>query len=477
MRVLAMLRKSYANSSIRHLPARSNANETSNLKTHHSPTHQQPPTFTNPLATGPPTYRSSAPQAKMNAHCHPESKSNALLTPSEREAKKRLKGELKFQRKVKKLETRIKHAISRNDPVIEQSTREELEDLLSKKAGDENDSQLQRRPQLSLSLCESSPSNNVEGQAALDEVLAILLRLLSSDNDDDKDKVHDEKVKQTKTARHLLRNMTKGTQSKSMFQDVTALRGYVRQKFHGRAALIIESLGKLSPKSLEVATSSIYSHIDIDQQHEHEQQIEIMNMCWEKLGTVEKVCSLGCGPGNDAVGLIVFLRNYFHRKEEDGIKEAFMLDYAISEWKGAVLDDLIPILEPEYKVSCESCDVTKPIGNDSTIEQFVKDSDIFLTSYVLTETRNLWGQFIVRLVEVAKVGALLNFAEPVPWQLHRLIRMAAGPEPFLSDASPEINFSPLQRLRFVWIDTSMHFPDLQKLDGRSGPAVLLAIKV
>lgn len=38
MRVLAMLRKSYANSSIRHLPARSNADETTSKLTTHQPT-------------------------------------------------------------------------------------------------------------------------------------------------------------------------------------------------------------------------------------------------------------------------------------------------------------------------------------------------------------------------------------------------------------------------------------------------------
>eukprot|EP00581_Thalassiosira_minuscula_P033428 CAMPEP_0183763658 /NCGR_PEP_ID=MMETSP0739-20130205/9844_1 /TAXON_ID=385413 /ORGANISM="Thalassiosira miniscula, Strain CCMP1093" /LENGTH=121 /DNA_ID=CAMNT_0026002105 /DNA_START=95 /DNA_END=457 /DNA_ORIENTATION=+ len=121
-----------------------------------------------------------------------------------------------------------------------------------------------------------------------------------------------------------------------------------------------------------------------------------MDMCWDKLGSIERVCSLGCGPGNDAVGLIAFLRSYFNREmvidsSLPSMKEIFLLDYAMDEWKDAILDYLIPILVPDYagKVTCETCDITEPLANER-IEQFVKDSDIFLTSYLLTETRNQW---------------------------------------------------------------------------------------
>ena len=410
-----------------------------------------------------------ATSIKMNTPCHPESKSNTTLTPSEKESKKRLKSELKFQRKVKTLQTRIKHSISRNDPVVEKSTREDLDALLSTKCDGNTGDQLQQQHR------QVSPPIDVQGRPALDEALTIFRRLLSSIDADEKEKIHKDKIQQTKKARLLLRQMTKGTQSKSMFQDVTALRGYARQKFHERAALIIRSLGKLSPKSLEVATSSLHGDKDSLQQKEHIQQKEIMHMCWEKLGSFEKMCSLGCGPGNDAVGLTTFLRSYFNRK--DGIKEILLLDYAMNEWKDAILDDLIPILVPEYanKVTCESCDVTHPLLN-SSIEPSVKDSDIFLTSYLLTETRNLWDKFFVQLVGIAKVGAIFYFSEPVPWQLHRLMRMSSTETS--SDASPGIDCSPLHSLRFVWIDSSMHFVDMQKLDGRSGgPAVLLAIKI
>lgn len=300
-------------------------------------------------------------------------------------------------------------------------------------------------------------------------MLLIFRRLLSSIDDDDKKQVAITKVQQTEKARNLLGNMTKGTQSKSMFQDITALRGYTRQKFYGRAALIIESMGKLSPTSMEQASSM---HTNMDSQ-QHMQQKELVDMCWEKLGNVENACSLGCGPGNDAVGLIAFLRTYFRK---DCIQNIFMLDYAINEWKDAILDNLIPILVPEYveNITCGSCDVTNSIDDDQGAlpsplpHRVFEDSDIFLISYLLTETRNQWDEFFVKLVGLAKVGALFYFAEPVPWQLHRLIQLS----------KVEDDTSPLHCLRFVWIDSSMHFPEMQPLDRRSGgPAVLLAIKL
>jgi hypothetical protein len=38
--------------------------------------------------------------------------------------------------------------------------------------------------------------------------------------------------------------------------------------------------------------------------------------------------------------------------------------------------------------------------------------------------------------------------------------------------------TPLQSLNFVWIDSSMHYPEMQQMEGRAGgPAVLLAIKL
>ena len=172
------------------------------------------------------------------------------------------------------------------------------------------------------------------------------------------------------------------------------------------------------------------------------------------------------------MGLLAFLRGYVSKHNVSSSSMRFvLLDYAIEEWKDAVLNDLDHILTESLAstVTCEHCDVTIPPGEKHAhIWPLLETSDMFLTSYLLTETRDKWDAWFIQLVGKAKEGAIFFFAEPLPWQLHRLIRMSA------SDSDP----SPLQRLRFAWIDSSMNHLELQELDGRAGgPAILLAIKV
>jgi len=453
---------------------------------------------------------------------------------SHKQTKKKLKSELKFLRKVQKLETRIRHAISRKDPIVEQSAREELKKLWATRedvGGCSEGIPFTGSGQIDP---RGGPTiTDPKRDAALEDVVAIFRELLSSltekqgnekenmqhhsaftseventidpakslesvnsagdvdgecsniiDNPEKSKSRKDtaessDKVRETQRARHLLRHMTKGTQTASMFRDKTALRGYARQKFYGRAALVIESLRKISPDSLKLKSSCVP---DL-------QKIEL-GTCWEKLGKVQSVCSIGCGPGNDVVGFIAFLKQFALKGNLDEnacLREVIFLDFAMKEWKEAVLDDLTQILSPRYvqNVTCKFCDITTPLlsGESDNIEngeiwQIVENTDIFLTSYLLTETRNKWDQFIVQLVGLAKIGAMFYFAEPMPWQLHRLIRLSAGDNDEKSEHSDiGLDYSPLKKLRFIWVDSSMHYPELQPLDGRiGGPAVLLCIK-
>eukprot|EP00986_Skeletonema_menzelii_P003963 scaffold1298_cov152-Skeletonema_menzelii.AAC.7 len=364
-------------------------------------------------------------------------KANSQLSDAEKKAKKQLKAELKYQRKVQKLKTRIQHAISRNDPMVEQSARIELDELLRN-----NDILHDQRQQ-------ERACNDEQSGESMKLVRDIFHRLLSEwDNQDQSFG----KAEQNKRAKDLLQHMTKGTQALTMFQDVTALRGYTRQKFYSRAGLIVESLGKLSPEQSSLSN-----------------QKNVIDACWKKLEKINRVCSIGCGPGCDAVGLLAFLRGYVPNHNVNSSSMHFvLLDYAIEEWKDAVLDDLEPILTQSFAslVTCEHCDVTTPLLEKHV--HLIATTDIFLTSYLLTETRDKWFAYFIELVDKAKEGAVFYFAEPLPWQLHRLIRMSA----------PESDPSPLQKLRFAWIDSSMNYPELQELDGRAGgPAILLAIKV
>jgi SAM-dependent methyltransferase len=86
------------------------------------------------------------------------------------------------------------------------------------------------------------------------------------------------------------------------------------------------------------------------------------------------------------------------------------------------------------------------------------DVDFYLFSYVLTETRGKWEVFMRELVREAKPNALFYFAEPTPWQLHQ-VRLL------------------LPDLDYIWLDSSMNqLPNLQALEARLGPGVLLARK-
>ncbi|KAL3782121.1 hypothetical protein HJC23_005383 [Cyclotella cryptica] len=437
---------------------------------------------------------------------------NTQLTSSQKQHKKNLKTELKFQRKVQKLESRIAHAISRKDVAVEQQARKDLDELLRSKTCDHYQSLSTRFP--SSDNADGTGSNHVDvvQDAAIKEVTQIFRTLLTSIGKHDRKMAANGSTKevQNSKARNLLQHMTKGTQTSDMFRDVAALRGYVRKKFHGRASLIIKSFSELSPEALQMACTKPIENMSVSDRLKSQNQRDIMSICYDKLSQIKRVCSIGCGPGNDVVGLISILRTMLSSKmtkpeggadecsteiTEPQLTEVLLLDFAMKEWNEAALNDLIPILVPRYvkRISSEHCDVTMPLfspckgkseegseseeGNNTSVAKFVQNTDIFLTSYLLTETRYSWDLFYVQLVQLAPVGALFYFAEPMAWQLHRLIRMST--QPSVARANCEhIDYSPLFQLKFVWIDSSMHYPELQQMDGRAGgPAVLLAIKL
>ena len=395
--------------------------------------------------------------------------------------KKRLKRQLKFDRRVNKLETRIQHSIARGDPVVERQARQELEELLS--------TRLSTGERPSSSCQTTCPSTKKQRDAATGDALGIFVALLASiDSRDLPDE--DAKVERAAKTNQLCRNMTKATQSIEMFGDVKVLRGYARRKFAQRSALVADSLGKLHPDAIETgfaAAARTRGEIDAGQLALYDEQIRLMKSCWSGLSRVVNICSIGCGPGCDLVGTLTFLRHFVHECDRSSSGEAdcrprrhraVMLDFAIDQWREAVLDDLASLLRPYYvsEMHYGHCDVTRTMGD--SIEQTVADVDLYLTSYLITETRFQWDEFFVDLVRQARVGALFYFAEPTPWQLHRLIRLSKKSSKASDNARTDVDYAPLEGLRFVWLDSSMHSPELQPLDGRvGGPAVLLAIKV
>lgn len=366
-------------------------------------------------------------------------KANKDLTPQERTAKRKLKKELKMQQKRARLESRLRHAITRNDTHTEQETRKALEQFHSanNKGGggihaiDDIHPHEKRTPEREF-------------------VLSIFsqLQLRQQQNSISKTST---KQEQTDQAVELLRNMTKGTQSRSMFKNVDAIHGYTRQKFFERAMLVALSFAKLKPADMRNGADNC----------------ELRLQVWKKLKSIRRICSIGCGPGNDAVGVLAFLKAIDGR-ENPQLEHALLLDWAMNDWK-LIVDPLSGIVVPNnvQTVDISTCDVSKSLldaeANLQAKEKLLSDAssanvDLFLISYLLTEIRGKWDGFLTELIKMSKPDTLYYFAEPTPWQLHRVKEL-------FGDV-----------LDFIWLDSSMDEPEMQPLDNRLGPGVLLGKK-
>lgn len=446
------------------------------------------------------------------------------MTAEEKEEKRKLKKRLKVQQKIKKLETRIRHAISRKDPVVEEKTRQELNALLKSNSGDNGIAVEVEDHSSSGDVGSNSDENrkiddnnvcggdvpsicNVASSIVAKNIIIDMSnklhqsfeveKTMKMDTNADHDAITKQnnnntdcsKEHQTKCAVKLLKNMTKGTVDQSMFENKAALIGYTRQKFFERAMLLYSSMERLQqpiPVTVQkmgqsdVDVNSYNCEIDINAK-----QMEIKERMWHKMqsGHIHKACSIGCGPGNDALGLLTFFHTM--RDQNDGkmttqsiclepsrpkqniaLDEIILADWTIQQWDSAVLKPLSHVLK-ESKLAPRSdimkpyfCDVTKALSDQENkgIRGAMHACDIYLVSYLLSETNGKWESFFGGLIDLAKSESLFYFAEPTPWQLHRLIELFST------------------RLDFLWLDSSMYQPSMQSLDGRLGPGILAAIK-
>ena len=349
-------------------------------------------------------------------------KSNADLTIEEKEAKRDIKKEMKRKRRQASLDRKLRHAIIiRKDPIVEQQAREELAAMGAEVV-------------LLIRICPKE-------QAARDFVLNLYVRLKQSQLPDGGSKRM--KHAQTNVAVTLLRHMTKGTQDKNMFDNEDALWGYARQKFQERAMLVYTSFAILDPTEQPTELA--------------QEECTRRKHAWEALTSVKSICSVGCGPGCDAAGVLAFLHQF---SADSKLTSMLLLDFAMDKWQ-TVLTLLEPILKPSLveTMECTSGDITKPLTDDanSTLRT-QQDVDLYLFSYILTETRGKWEEFLKELVATANSNTLFFFAEPTPWQLHQLRKM-------------------LPSLQYIWVDSSMNqSTTLQAMDGRLGPGILLARK-
>ena len=219
-----------------------------------------------------------------------------------------------------------------------------------------------------------------------------------------------EKEQQTAEARLLLRNMTNGTQKKGMFENHTALMGYVRQKFQERACLAISSLSKLDP-----------CRRTKEQQSTPQDAAELRQRIWNRLTSatttdgIRSICSIGCGPGCDATGLLKFLEHFTSwkdtTKKETLVDRIVFLDWTMDRWS-YFLQPLQEILKANSfvkSVHLGFCDVLQSLSAESNAvarqllvtSADVSDIDIFATSYLLSATRGKWHAFYRDIIQIA----------------------------------------------------------------------------
>ena len=516
-------------------------------------------------------------------------KSNKTLTPHEKKLKRELKKNIKAFHRINKLSKKIRHAQSRKDPIVEQKTRTELQKVLQEykcKAEqlqkEDKDSFTKLYLGLPPDLYVDDNANHDDGDGMNHDVSSgrspnemeaqsihkcktILLSIYNHVIVQEREFSNEIRDKRNNPqslpegndlaiTRNLLQHMTKGTQSRDMFRNATALWGYTRQKFYSRAMLVVTSLLKL--KDVPVPTENeLYSEGKNDARMGRKEANscdvdDVEKSCfaldttflklgeaslWQNMKNVRSICSIGCGPGNDVAGFLSMIHHSNEKRNESTliepnnkafhhtqIEEIVMLDYAMEDWN-QVLHFIVnsckvkttSTLSPNCSIITDECDITQPLHSDAesqsfdpnssilndqtstthinaTAAMYSKSVDIFLISYLLSETRALWDEFMMQLFDTAKRGSMFYFAEPTPWQLHRLMSLCDSRSTKSNDEMPnkneekktEGNFAGSTKLekvptkmKFIWLDSSMNVPVLQGLHARLGPAVLFGIKL
>lgn len=421
--------------------------------------------------------------------------SNLELSKSERSAKRILKKHLKQRTKLRKYETRLQQAVSRQDKGLEERAQKEWNEYVTHLKADcesiinfkppttttssmTTDAEPRPTDQQSMQIQprrmdERETERVSDGRRWIvrrwQDILPTILhqsdKLLRTDDmtcdSGNITRASMLRVEQTKQARDLLQNMTKGTQTEGMFTNELALAGYARQKFVERAVLAFATLDRLdptvSPTKLLLGSGT---SVDIN-----------VSFFWERLKQIKQVWSIGCGPGCDAFGILAFLESHA-LKLDDGI---LLMDFVIDQWKSVILNELIPNVSPRYvpTIKTELCDVryslkTNPVNAAAMkkLEPFLRKSSrcdvtrcpLVVVSYLLTETRHQWKAFFFDLLtELQGTQTLLLLIEPTAWQLHDFLKLFK--DEFLK--------------AYIWLDSSRDTPHLQSLEARLGPAILM----
>jgi hypothetical protein len=290
-------------------------------------------------------------------------------------------------------------------------------------------------------------------------------------------------------SRNLLYHMSKASADVADLYcqtNIAALKGYTRQKFVERARLVADSIARVhyvASWPTSTTTSTTATNCEDDQQLEYydrddEMTNDLFHTCRlfsHQLQQVQSIASIGCGPGSDLTGAVAAtivmtgLKNHDRNNVAQQIKNIIALDSSMDDcWDVIVKDVLDQFKADSNHVVMGNCDIrhdpktgggTGKNANDgsSGLDQVVSCglNLLIVISYVLCETRGQWYGWMDDLVEQCAVGTLWLLTEPTAWQLH-IFRTRYH-----------------HVLDHVWLDTSLYRPDLQELETRNGPAVLL----
>ena len=431
---------------------------------------------------------------------------NQELNQDQRQEKKDLKARLKLESRKRKYQTRHEHALRRKDHAAAEQALRDLETIMQRERKESNlagkdmpldDNRISPLEQHSRKLIESLYHDVQRKLTSLEKG--------ESSNSFDNEATDNSKEFQTEQARWLLRSMTKGTQNLSMFDNDAALRGYVRQKFFERAVLVAHSLSKLIPEAglcngvgtttptnrdqpvQNTAAPTFGKEIATTMATTTCKDRQMRLKLWKRLQSVRTVVSIGCGPGCDGAGIAAWMAAAKQHKCEIGEQDKFrlqqlvLLDWAMPKWKSIVdpLVDTLVLADLVNDVQSGICDVLSNKENathNQTAFAHCVDADLIITSYLLSETRGRWFDFYGKVVEYCVSssstrkyigepltnslprGTLFLFTDPTAWQLHEWLNRY---EEHLEG--------------WCWLDSSMNKRDLQILEGRVGPAVLLAM--
>lgn len=385
-------------------------------------------------------------QKGSDAPQHYFARSNKELNPTEKLAKRNLKKILKQKQRIKKYQIRYQQAAGRGDVGITERAEKELDAYYDHLSKDSTSLMYQpgfQRINLQQSVYaqpEQEPLHIQEGRRWMWRLWNQLILQIKDPTTT--------KEEQTVIAQKLLINMTKGTQTESMFDNDQALLGYTRQKFNERVMLAYTSLDRAR------------KYPDL----------------FNRLLKTRQIGSIGCGPGCEAVGALCFLILGENPQDVQRLQDAnfgpsrravvdriVLMDYVMPQWKRLVVDYLIPLISPHYvsQVSSHSADVRLPFGrgmNEGLGKNDVDFAglDLVMVSYLLTETRGNWKEFFGDVLKKLKSGTLLLLSEPTAWQLHSFLQHYAD---FIASHQ--------------WLDSSQDDPELQPLEARMGPAVVL----